>query len=433
MKFIASVLAPIALLAALPAAAAVAPPSVTQIAGTTLIAQPDPAATLAHATFVIRAGLNRQTLAQNGLAALTAQTVLRTPVDGVPLEEAVAARGGAIHFYIDPADVRFSIEATPNNGPAVFDLVRRAFAAPAFVPATVTAARAALQTQISMNQRVALRVGLDMLAGTMAQSANDGLPSLGIPASLAQLGPSDVRAFYQKYYRRGGSYVSAVGRLDALPPAALQALAEALPAGNTAAVPIHLPPLQGSTRELVAHRDVPAPWLIAQYPAPEITSKDYGPMLVLAAFMHRTLSELAQVPGVVSTNASSDAVGAIYRYDRSNANLTLYVNGGIGNPDRAFATALSIASILAQTKLHGSIDTFKAIAAGDFVDGASTLESRAWLAVLFNENGLSPDYVTRTLDAISATNAGDLQRVAKKYLGNPTIALVLPRQTAQQQ
>jgi len=67
-------------------------------------------------------------------------------------------------------------------------------------------------------------------------------------------------------------------------------------------------------------------------------------------------------------------------------------------------------------------------AAGDFVNEATSLQSRAWLAVLFAQNGSSPDYLTRTMQAIQNTNAADLQRVARTYMGNPTIALVLPRQ-----
>lgn len=413
-------------------AARAATPVVRTVQGSTVIEQQDAAATLAHVTFVVRAGLNRQTMAQNGLAALTAQTILRTPIDGVPLEDGVAARGGGIHFYVDAQDVRFEIEATPAQAPAVFDLVHRAFTSPAFDAKTVASARGALATQINMNQQVALQVGLDMLASTNASSANAGLPSLGIPGALAQMSPADVRAFYTKNYRRGGSFVSAVGRVDSLGSGALDALAATLPAGDSSAVSVNLPKLQGTTHEFVAHRDIAAPWLIAQYPAPSIESKDYGPMLVLASFMQRTLSELAQVPGAVSPSPASRAVGAIYQYDRPDPSLTLYVNGSIGNPNRAFATALSVASILAATKLQGSIDDFKALAAGDFVNGATTLESRAWLAVLFAQNGQSPDYVSRTLNAISATTAPDLQRVARQYLGNPMIALVLPRDKTQQ-
>ncbi len=248
-----------------------------------------------------------------------------------------------------------------------------------------------------------------------------------MPASLAQFGPEDVRAFFAKYYHQGGAYVSAVGRSDVLARGAIAGLAQTLPAGDTPAVDIKLPKLEGTSRELIAHRDIQAPWLVAQYSAPPIDSKDFGPMLVLSAFLQRTLADIAEVPGVVSPTFASRAVGSIYQYDRAPANLTLYVDGNIGNPNRAFATALSIASILAATKLQGSIDEFKAMAAGDFVNDATSLQSRAWLAVLFAQNGSSPDYLNRTLQAIQGTTAADLQRVARTYMGNPAIALVLPR------
>jgi predicted Zn-dependent peptidase len=248
-----------------------------------------------------------------------------------------------------------------------------------------------------------------------------------MPAALAQLTPNDVKAFYTANYRRGGSIVSAVGRLDALAQGGLESLAASLPEGSSNAVAVNLPKLEGTSREVVAHRDIAAPWLIAQYPAPTIGSKDFGTMLVLAAFMQRTLADMAEVPGVVSPTFASHAVGAVYQYDGNRPSLTLYVNGAIGNPNRTFSTALSIASILAATKLQGSIDDFKALAEGDFTSGAMTLESRAWLAAVFVQNGQSPDYITQTLTAISTTTGADIQRVAKLYLGNPTIALVLPR------
>ena len=422
-----SFLAAVAISIALPLAAQAAAPSVQRAGAVTLIEQQDPSAPLVHIEFLVRAGLDRQTLQQNGLAALTAQTILRTPVNGTPLEDAIAARGGAIRPSVDANGVRFAIESLPSDAPAVIELVQHAFASPAIDASTVSSARTELMKRIALNQQEALQVGLDMLNGMSAPSANVGLPSLGIPASLAQFGPDDVRAFFTKYYHQGGGYVSAVGRTDLLPQGALAGLAQAIPPGDTSAVDIKLPKLEGTSHELIAHRDIEAPWLVAQYSAPAIDSRDFGAMLVLSAFLQRTLADIAEVPGVVSPTFASHAVGALYQYDRAPANLTLYVNGGIGNPNRAFATALSIASILAATKLEGSISEFKAMAAGDFVNDATSLESRAWLAVLFAQSGASPDYLNRTLQAIQGTTAADLQRVARTYMGNPAIALVLPR------
>lgn len=418
-------------LAPSPTVAATVPVAgVESVAGATIVNQPDSSATLVGVAVVVRAGLDRQTLKENGLAALVAETILRTPVAGMPLEDAIAAHGGSVRFIVDPSDVRFYIEALAADAPAVLDLFRTALAAPDFSPATVREARSTLVRQIAQTQQIALQVGLDMLNAASSPQANAGLPQLGTPNSLAQFFSGDARTFYQRYYRRGGVLVSAAGRLDSLPAGALAALASALPEGSTAAVSVRTPALSGATREIVAHRDIASPWLIAQYPAPRVDSRDFGPMLVLAAFIRRTLSDIAQVPGVVSPTFASRSVGAVYAYDRAPANLVLYVNGGLnGNPSRAFATALSVVNVLAATRLQGSIEEFKAEAAGDFANDATTLETRTWLAAVFSRESSSPDFINRALEAISATTPDDIQRVARTYLGNPMIALVLPRGT----
>lgn len=417
-------------------------PAVERQGGSTIVRQADPRASLVGVAIVVPAGLNRQTMKESGLAALVAQTVLQTPVTlpsqppaTMPLEQAVAASGGSVHFAVDPDDVRFYVEALAGDATAAVGLVRQALGAPDFSAATVRDARATLMRRLSQSQQYsqyALQVGLDMLNQASSSEANAGLPALGTSGSLAQLVPSDAQRFYRTYYRSGGMVISAVGRLDALAPDALASLASALPEGSTNAVSVRLPSLRGASREIVAHRDIASPWLIAQYPAPGVESRDFGPMLVLAAFVRRTLAEIAQVPGVVSPTFASRAVGADYSYDRTPPHLVLYVNGGIGNPSRAFATALSVVGVLAATRLQGSIDEFKAEAAGDFATGATTLETRAWLAAVFARNDASADFLGRALRAISTTTADDVQRVARVYLGNPTIALVLPRDQAPQ-
>ncbi|MGA2760477.1 MAG: insulinase family protein [Candidatus Cybelea sp.] len=414
------------------AAPSILPPSTDTVAGTTVLQQIDSAAALAGVTLVVHAGLDRQTMKQNGLAALVAETILKTPVGTppMPLEEAVAARGGSVRFTVDPGDVRFYVEALAADAPAVLGLLRAALAAPDFSPATVRAARAALTQEIASSQQVALQVGLDMLNAVSSVQANAGLPELGTPASLADLFPADAAAFYRAYYRRGGVLVSAAGQLNALSTATLSDLAGALPLGTTSPVTVHVAALHGTTREIVAHRDISSPWLIAQYPAPRVDNRDFGPMLVLAAFLRRTISDIAQVPGVVSPTFASRSVGAVYVYDRVPSSLVIYVNGGlIGNPSRTFATALSVVNVLAATTLQGSIEEFKAEAAGDFADNATTLETRTWLAAVFSRESTSPDFINHALAAISATTPADVQRAARTYLGNPTIALVLPRGT----
>lgn len=422
-----------ALVAALPIAAGAQPgAAVTHVGGVTIVSQPDPSAALVGIEFLIPAGLDRQTLAQSGLAALVAQSIVESPnAAGASLESAITARGGSVRFTIEPNDVRFYVEALAQDAPAVLALFTHALAAPDFSRTTVAAARDVLLRRIAGQQQQPLVVGIEMLDFARADGGNSGLPLFGIPASLAQLGPDDASAFYRTYYRRGGSSISAVGRIDALPAEALRGLAAVLPEGRTDAVRTAVTPLNATAQELVARRSIPAPWLVASYAAPQLDSADYGPMLVLAAFLQRTLGDIAEVPGTISPTLASHAVGTVYSFDASPASLVIYVDGGIGDANRTFGTTLSVVNLLSTTNLQGSIDQFKAIAAGNFAERASTLEMRAWLGGVFARRTGSADYLEATLRAIAATTPADLQRVARRYLGHPTIALVLPRGTSQ--
>lgn len=420
------------LLALTPVLAGAATIPVTQQDGATVVTQEDSSASLAGVELTVPAGLDREQLRQSGLAALTAETILRTPVDGVALQDAIAAQGGGVHFTVEPTGVRFYVQAIASQAPQVLALFTRAIAAPDFSPPTLDAARDRLVRAIAQQQEEPLQVGIEMLDLSKASGNNVGLPVLGDPVTLSQLGPADAQAFFRAYYRRAGSSISAVGRVDALGDAALSQLVLALAPGRSGIVHTRVAPIDATGQtELVAHRDVSAPWLVVEYDAPSVKSADYGPMLVLAAFLQRTLGDIAEVPGTITPTIVSQAVGATYDYESATPSLVLYVDGGIGEPSRTFSTALSVVGILGRSALQGSIDQFKRIAASRFLLDASTLEARARLAGEFARRTGSADYIDATLRAIDGTTPADLQRVARRYLGKPTIALVLPRAPTQ--
>ncbi len=401
---------------------------VCTVAGVTIVSQPDPTASLTGVEFTVAAGLDRQRLAQSGLAALVAQSILETPSSGgKPLANAIAEHGGSVRFVVEPRDVRFYVEALAADAPRVIGLFVQALAAPDLSPATLHAARDALIEKFAHAQLQPLEVGLDMLNLARANGANSGMPLLGTPASLMQLTAPDARSFYRAYYTRGGSSISGVGRIDSLGAQGLGAFATVLRSGTSRAVKTVTKPLVGKTRQLIARRAVSAPWLIVGYAAPTVGSADYGPMLVLSAFLQRTLGDIAEVPGTISPSLAAQAVGTVYDFNRAPASLYVYVDGAIGDPSQSFGTALALVRLLGRKPIEGSIDQFKTIAIGNFEERASTLEARAWLGGLFARHTGSADYLDATIRAIEATTPTDLQRVAHRYLGNPTIALVLPR------
>jgi predicted Zn-dependent peptidase len=391
------------------------------------VQQSDPAAELAGVEVLLAAGLDRQTAKQNGLAALVAEAILHTPVaDGSALQDAVSGNGGSITYAVDPRGVRFYLEGMSGNFGTLLALLQSALGKPDFSPATLHAAREALDRKIADAQRAPLTVGIDMLNRAFYQDSA-GMPPYGLPATVATFESADAQAFYREHYRAGDAVVSAVGNLSALNANALSSLVADLPSGRSSPVTASVARLSSTSRELLARRDVTVPWLVAQYPAPALQSKDFGAMLILTSFLQRTLADVSEVPGVATRSAAQRGVGAYYNFDAKPANVIIYVDGGLGDPTRTFATALTVVNVLGHAKLSGDLQEMKSYAAGRLLEDTTTLQDRAWFAGVYAQNGVTSGDFKAALSAINGTTAADLQRVAAKYLGAPTIALVLPR------
>jgi predicted Zn-dependent peptidase len=393
----------------------------------TFVQQPDATAELIGTEVLLQAGLDRQTPKQNGLAALVAECVLRTKVNGISLQDAVSANSGSISYAIEPRDVRFYLEGLSGTYPSLLNLLRTALSKPDFSAQTLTAARGALVDKIAENSRVALNVGIDMLNHAFYQDSDAGMPPYGVPATLAAFTTNDAQSFYAAHYRRDDAIISAVGNVQAVPNSTYTDLVSGLEAGTSRPVTVQMPKLSSNSRQLIARRDVPVPWLVAQYRAPDLRSKDFGAMLILTAFMQRTLADVSEVPAIATHSAASRGVGAYYNFDTQPANVIIYVDGGLGDPTRTFATALTVVNILGQAKMSGDLTQMKSFAAGRLLEDTATLQDRAWLAGVFAARHMPGDYLTMALKAMNNTTAADLQRVATQYLSVPTIALVLPR------
>lgn len=407
-------------------------PQVQSYRSASIVLAADATARLSGAQIFIRAGLDRQTSAQNGLAALVAQSILLTPVrpSNLGLRDAVAAQGGSVDFVIDGGFVRFYLEGIAGAFErALVPLFATALAHPNFEPVMLAQARAELDAKIADDQKIPLTVGLEMLNASFFTGSNAGLPPYGLPGTLAQQSGTDAARFYAANYRSGGAVVSAVGAFANGGSQSLRSIVDALAPGSSDPVPVRIPALRGSARRLVTHRDIAVPWVVAQFPAPPLTSPDFGAMLVLASFLERTTQDVAANPTITSARFAERAVGSFYNFDERPASVVLYINGGLGDPTRPLSTALSVMQIFANSKLAGDIGKMKTIAAGSYLEGASSLEDRAWLAGVFVSQGLTPDYAAHALQAIADVRAADLQRVARGYLANPTLAVVLPRDT----
>ncbi|MFN2459708.1 MAG: M16 family metallopeptidase [Candidatus Velthaea sp.] len=415
------------LTAALTATAAAAPLRTTavDIGGAKLYAQSDDSALLAGVQFFVRAGLDREGPQQNGLAALSAETILSTPVDGMALRDAVAARGGQLTATVGQHDVRFYVEAPPAALPAIAALAAKALAAPDTSAGPVAAARTTLAARIAEEERNPVSVGLAMLRQSYYDGGG-GMPVLGTNASLAALRGSDVRAFVAAHYRSGGSLVTAVGRVTPDVTAAARVLAATLPAGTEPLGITKVRPMAATPKRIVTQRDIGVTYVVLGFAAPAPGDRDFGPMLILRSL----LADVFVRPSSTTLPSYARAVGVMYAYDAKPASLALYINGAQLSPSAGIGGVDAVLKSVAGKPFNASLlKRYKSSAHGEWQTETISLSDRAWSIGNFIEQGVDPDYAQTALAAIDAATAADVQRAAKAYLQHFTVALISPRET----
>jgi predicted Zn-dependent peptidase len=420
-----------ALAAAFAAPATAAAPRVTAIdaGGARAFAQPDPGVPLAAVMLHVRAGLDRQTAAQNGLSALTAEAVLRTPVpstswgQAAPLADAVEVAGASISYAVGPQGVRFYLEGTPERLALVAPLVAGALAAPAFDPVTLGAARASLGERAAGEDSDPRLVGRAMLRSAYYRGGA-GLPALGNPAALAALGPADLKAFYETWYRRGDAVASAVGRTGDATDAASRMLLAALGAGTARSTALGTRAFGAQPKRIVTHRDLAAPYVVLGFAAPSLGERDFPAALVMRAL----LGSVFERAGATTLPPLLRSVGLIYGYDASPAQLVLWINGSRIDPEVGVTGIGAIANAAATKPLTAAVlARYKETARGEWALETVTLDERASAIGNAVELGLRAGAADDVAAAIARVTAADVQRVAKKYFQKFDVALVLPR------
>ena len=185
---------------------------------------------------VVSAGTARQTPRQNGLAALTAETVLFTKIDGSrarPTASPPPADRSTTPSI--PDVVRFALEVLPSALPAVTRRPRARDRRARHVDRRRSPRRARRSTRASTTTRAQPGHGrASRCCAVRTIAAAPARRAYGTRASLAELGPADVTAFFAAHYLRDDAFATATGRVDDAANAAVNAVIAAFPPGSEA-------------------------------------------------------------------------------------------------------------------------------------------------------------------------------------------------------
>jgi predicted Zn-dependent peptidase len=402
--------------------------------GLKFAAENDPDALLCGVQIFISAGLERQPANANGIAALLAEMIVRTPIPvargAAPMSarEAAAQAGGSITYTVEGRSVHYYVEARSEKIASLVDLFSKAIGKPDLSPSNLAAARKTLIRRVGESEGNPLAVGIEMFKQSYYLNGA-GMPALGSVASLERIDAADVAKFYADTYKRAGMALSAVGRVEPALTSSLRGLAAALPDGPLSPLPntVKMLPDENGTR-IVAQRDVGAPFLVVGFAAPSPADKDFGAMLLLDALLANSFDRSA----TTTSSLVERTISAFYMYDSTPASFVVFVNGARVEPTLALRELLLVTESLASTPMQeDSLKRFKAQALGTLLSDTLTLADRSYLLGTLSQDGVGPDSMNAVLTALEQTTVADVQRVAKRYLQKYIVAIVLPRQKQQ--
>ena len=378
----------------------------------------------------VPAGLDRQPRDRSGLAAVVAQALVRTPVHGVPLADAIAQAGGSVTYAVDGQETHFYLEATPSHFAEVASLFASALAQPAFDRASISSAAAHAADRAAQNNGDGLTVGVAMFRSVYLARTNARLSTWGNAATLAQITPLDAADFFRANYVARGAIIVGVGNPSPGLREGEQAITRELPDRRPSPVVVSRQlPVKARSRELITHRDVPAPWVVLGYDAPSPGAPDFAAALVLESLIGQAVGRGLAPPLVATPSEGERPVGSIYLFDTVPSAVVIYANGAGGDPTLAVRTVATVVQTLTASPLsEADLSLAKAQATGDFLMQQAALSDRSWLAGNFAREGVGDDYSSKVLTAIAAVSPVRLRAAAKRYFSHYVTSIVLPRE-----
>ena len=426
----AAVIATVALVLAgrQPVQAAFGPAKTVKLANGAIVAsQNTPGGNLINAQIFVPTGLISQPASAAGVAGVVARMVLATPVEGQATVTEVAARlGAAVDFTLEPDDSRFSIECRPDDFPRLLRDLAVAIQNPSRA-AFAAARNQALEAADRASKNPVLAV-YGMVRQVRYSGTGYAFPDGGSAVSLRSLAATDASRFAGMHLHGQGTIVALVGDVRAEAIEAAQREFGSLPPTANSSLPV--PPAVRRRHEVVAHRVVEAPWVGLGFDAPSQFSRDFPAMLVIQALLGRptNLEALAQTSS--GSAAGPEAfVGPFYQYAAQPGTLAFFLGGANADIDQSI-TNLELAVGRLRTKPVSPVLMAQArrVATGDFYMQFVEPGQVAWLLGRSAGAPQGPAYENGMAGQIAVVSPADVQRVARRYLTNEVVAVLLPRE-----
>jgi len=396
--------------------------------GLTVIVRENPVAPVVAIALLLRMGSRWETAANAGISNFTHALMVKgtTRRSGGELAATVAGLGGKISAAGDVDYSGIQATALARFWRELLELTAELALEPRLAPEEVDRERDWLLSRVQRRRDNAPSRAFDALYAAVYDRHPYALASLGSRESLARIDHAALVGWYRAFYRPERMTLVVSGQV---PSAEVIVEARRLFGAAPGAAlppdpPLAPPPAAGG--RIVVEAPAQQSQILVGGLAPPLDHPDHAAVKVLSTILGggmagRLFVELRDRSALAYTAAS------YYEPVREPGLLVLYLGTAPQNSVRAEQALLrEIEKIQAVPVSADELSRAKGYLLGRYAMDRRTNERLAWHLAFQEVHGVGRDYPERFRGRVEAVTAGDVQRVARRYLATPTTVVLGP-------
>lgn len=373
---------------------------------------------------------------QSGISVLAREVALQGTTSRTAEEIAgvLEGVGGSLQAVTSVDYTQWAALTRPQHAGLALDLIADLVTNAAFKPEAVEAQRRLILSRLRQQQDSPQSRALDLALARLYALHPYGTSILGTAASVARITREQLVSYYQTYYTAPNMVLAITGDLRA--PVALATAARAFGGLRAETLPRRarllrviepaLTPRPDTPVELRESQRTAAAWIAIGYLGVRIGDRDWAPLQVLTTILggggaSRLFMEIRDRQGLVYSigagfSRRAAAAPVFLTAGTDPPNTVRVIRGMLDEIERLKAAPVSLEELMrGRNRVVGllSIDQ-------------EDLRQQAFYAAWGELLGVGPAFPERFVREIGQVSAADVQRVARRYLTNATVAVVLP-------
>lgn len=426
------------------ASGSVASETLTLPNGATLILRSDRTSPRIAVSILVRAGAADESPTTAGWRRLLSEAMLSSVPDPndanrvltpTQLGRVAERAGGRIGISVGDDVVEiWGAGDSAQTGP-LLDLMLSLALHPRLSDSDIEAARARSIERLDDEQGQVANRAAQALEGQLFRDANGALTTYGLPANgtaqtLAALTPQQLRLLHAQYFRTARYTIGAAGDLDVATLRRKLGAGEAASPQSAGNRPFFAPAKRGTPPLVVRQMRTDASWVVVGYAVAGSGSGDAPALRVLTAALSETprarLNARLLSGQTLFGGLPVQEVQAQFSARRYGSELILFAQTGAQNVDEVKNAMLDEARKLRDGLLSArELESARNFARGSWAVERESLRERAFQAALASASNAPADILWPA--RVATVSAQDVQRVARKYLSDYAVALILPQ------